>query len=132
MSRGVSRVRPSGGRERGAAAVEFALILPVLLILLLGIIDFGLYYYNDLQLTHVARDAARYLSVGNTSKASAAISGANLVSTVIDSESIVPATSGQPSKIVLHGTYTFLTPLPYFVGIGSTAGIKASVEMRRE
>jgi Flp pilus assembly protein TadG len=126
------------GRERGAAAVEFALVLPLLLVLLLGIIDFGLYFYNDLQLTHVARDAARYLSVGGTDsvdKANAAIDDAipNLISATIDSRSMVEAAlTGEPSTITLQGTYSFLTPLPQLVGIGSTLGINASVEMRRE
>lgn len=120
------------GRERGAAAVEFALVLPLLIVLLLGIIDFGLYYYNDLQLTHVARDAARYLSVNNIAGADAAISGATLVSTSIDSRGMSPATSGQPATVTLHATYSFLTPLPAIVGIGRTLGINASVVMRRE
>ena len=120
------------GRERGAAAVEFALVLPLLIVLLLGIIDFGLYYYNDLQLTHAARDAARYLSVNNLAGADAAISGATLVSTSIDARGMSPATSGQPATVTLHATYSFLTPLPLIVGIGRTLGINASVVMRRE
>ena len=81
MRRKARGVRAPSGRERGAAAVEFALVLPLLLVLLLGIIDFGLYFYNDLQLTHVARDAARYLSVGETGAATTAIGNAHLVST---------------------------------------------------
>jgi Flp pilus assembly protein TadG len=134
MSRGVTRggLKVLQGRERGAAAVEFALVLPLLIVLLLGIIDFGLYYYNDLQLTHAARDAARYLSVNNLAGADAAISGATLVSTSIDARGMSPATSGQPATVTLHATYSFLTPLPLIVGIGRTLGINATVVMRRE
>ena len=134
MSRDIARgrLRVLRGRERGAAAVEFALVLPLLIVLLLGIIDFGLYYYNDLQLTHAARDAARYLSVNNLAGADAAISGATLVSTSIDARGMSPATSGQPATVTLHATYSFLTPLPLIVGIGRTLGINASVVMRRE
>jgi Flp pilus assembly protein TadG len=120
------------GRERGAAAVEFALVLPLLVILLLGIIDFGLYYYNDLQLTHAARDAARYLSVNNVAAANTAISGATLVSTAITTRTLNPGTSGQPATVTLRAMYTFLTPLPLVVGIGRTLGINATVVMRRE
>ena len=120
------------GRERGAAAVEFALLLPVLVILLLGIIDFGLYYYNNLQLTHAARDAARYLSVNNQAGAAAAIADTNLVSTVINSEGLNPAVSGQPASVTLTATYSFVTPLPLVAGLGRTAQIDASVVMRRE
>jgi Flp pilus assembly protein TadG len=126
------RSRFLAGRERGAAAVEFALVLPLLVIMLLGIIDFGLYYYNDLQLTHAARDAARYLSVNNVAGAQAAIGGATLVSTVINSQGLTPATSGQPATVTLRATYSFLTPLPLVVGIGKTLGINATVVMRRE
>jgi len=134
MSRDIARgrLRVLRGRERGAAAVEFALVLPLLIVLLLGIIDFGLYYYNDLQLTHAARDAARYLSVNNLAGADAAISGATLVSTSIDARGMSPATSGQPATVTLHATYSFLTPLPLIVGIGRTLGINATVVMRRE
>ena len=57
------------GHERGAAALEFALVLPILLVILLGILDFGLYFYSDLRLTQGGRDAVRYLSVGRKSQA---------------------------------------------------------------
>lgn len=124
--------RARSGRERGAAAVEFALVLPLLLVLLLGIIDFGLYFYNDLQLTHVARDAARYLSVNDMSAANGAIDKANLVSTSITSRSVTPGVQGGESTIALQASYHFLTPLPRLVGLGSTLGIDASAVMRRE
>lgn len=52
--------QPKRRRERGQAMVEFALILPVLLALLCGIIDFGWLYYNQLTLTNAAREGARY------------------------------------------------------------------------
>lgn len=52
--------RPS---ERGAAAVEFAIILLPLLMLLLGIVEFGRVYSLQLRLQHAARDAARELAL---------------------------------------------------------------------
>jgi Flp pilus assembly protein TadG len=120
------------GSEHGAAAVEFALVLPILLVILLGILDFGLYYYNDLQLTHVARDAARYLSVNSVDDANAAIDDATLVSTTIDSRSLDPGSSGNEATVTLTATYTLLTPLPRLIGIGPTVDIDASAIMRRE
>ncbi|PLC12149.1 hypothetical protein AUQ48_07750 [Kocuria flava] len=51
--------------QRGAAAVEFALVVPVLLALLLGIIEFGRAYNVQISLTHAAREAARTMAVGN-------------------------------------------------------------------
>lgn len=47
-------------RERGASAVEFALILIPLLTIVLGTIDFGLAMANDLALSNGARQGARY------------------------------------------------------------------------
>jgi Flp pilus assembly protein TadG len=46
--------------------VEFALILPILLMLLGGIIDFGRLYYQQIVLSNAARDGARLVS-SNTS-----------------------------------------------------------------
>jgi Flp pilus assembly protein TadG len=46
-------------RERGAAAVEFALVLPILLTLTLGAIDFGWFFYIDQLVTNAAREGAR-------------------------------------------------------------------------
>jgi Flp pilus assembly protein TadG len=49
--------------ERGAALIEFALVLPLVLLLLFGMIDFGkaFNYWNDE--THLANEAARYAVV---------------------------------------------------------------------
>jgi Flp pilus assembly protein TadG len=51
------------GREAGVALVEFALVLPLLLILLLGMLDFGkaFNYWNDT--THLANEGARWAVV---------------------------------------------------------------------
>lgn len=46
--------------EKGQALVEFALVLPLLLTLLCGIIDFGWLYYNQITLNNAAREGARY------------------------------------------------------------------------
>jgi len=47
-------------KESGQAIVEFALVLPILLALLCGIIDFGWLYYNQITLNNAAREGARY------------------------------------------------------------------------
>lgn len=47
-------------REDGAAAVEFALILPVLLVVVFGIISFGIIFAQELSLGNGARQGARY------------------------------------------------------------------------
>jgi Flp pilus assembly pilin Flp len=50
--------------EEGAAAVEFALLLPLLVLLLFGMIEFGLAFNSRIQATNAAREAARRAVVG--------------------------------------------------------------------
>lgn len=52
------RLRASS--DRGASVVEFALVLPVLIMLLLGMISAGAAYNQKLDLAHAAREGARY------------------------------------------------------------------------
>ena len=53
-------------RERGAAMVEFALIVPLLLLLVLGLIEFGYRYERSARLNNAAFIAARSLAVHKT------------------------------------------------------------------
>ncbi len=50
-------------RKRGAVAVEFALTLPLLLILLFGIVEFGVMMYDQAVITNAAREGARWGAV---------------------------------------------------------------------
>jgi hypothetical protein len=54
----------SSGREDGAAAVEFALLLPLLVLLLFGFIQFGIAFNTRIQATNAAREAARMAVIG--------------------------------------------------------------------
>ena len=45
--------------DRGAAAIEFALVLPVLLVLVFGMIDFSLLLYDKAVITNASREGAR-------------------------------------------------------------------------
>lgn len=49
--------------EEGAALVEFALVLPVLLVLLLGMLDFGKAFNYWIDQTHLANEGARWAAV---------------------------------------------------------------------
>lgn len=51
--------------ERGQGTVELAISLAVLLIILIGIIDFGRIFHANLALNHAGREAARVMSVGS-------------------------------------------------------------------
>jgi Flp pilus assembly pilin Flp len=50
--------------EEGAAAVEFAFLLPLLVLLLFGIIQFGIALNTRIQATNAAREAARAAVIG--------------------------------------------------------------------
>ena len=52
-------------RDRGAAAVEFALVFPLLLIMLFAIIDFGWVLNQQMSVTAAAREGARYYAIHN-------------------------------------------------------------------
>jgi hypothetical protein len=58
--------RPRGGRggERGAAAVEMALVLPLLMLLIGGVIDFGFMFNAQIAATHAAREGVRVEAIG--------------------------------------------------------------------
>jgi Flp pilus assembly pilin Flp len=55
--------------EKGASSIEFALVLPVLVMLMIGILQFGSAYGNYLAITHAAREGARLAAVNQFSEA---------------------------------------------------------------
>ena len=57
------RNRKKGKRESGQAIVEFALVLPMFLLLVMGILDFGWLFYNYIAFENSARNAARIACV---------------------------------------------------------------------
>jgi Flp pilus assembly protein TadG len=56
-------------REDGATMVEFALLLMVLLLIILGIIQFGLMFYTKYVITGASREGARYGAIYRTDAA---------------------------------------------------------------
>lgn len=86
--------------ERGAAAVEFALVALVFFTLLFGIIQFGIWFWSWQQGAHAAREASRIAAVnpcvaGNiTTAAQDALDGAP-----IDGVATVSVTKPSPVKV---------------------------------
>jgi Flp pilus assembly protein TadG len=87
--------------------VEFALVVPILIFLLFGIIDYGLYFTNSLAVRAGASDAARQIIVGNFSTTcsgafAATGPGSALVSKV---ENCVSPVAGTVDAKVTYGTW---------------------------
>lgn len=57
----MSRVRAE--RRRGQALVEFALVIPIFLLVIFGLVDLGRAVFVNNSLAEAARDGARYASV---------------------------------------------------------------------
>ena len=63
-------------RDRGATAVEFALVAPLLLLLVFGIIDYGLWFSDSLSTRQGVREAARQGVVANFGETTCELTGA--------------------------------------------------------
>lgn len=59
--------RTSSGSDRGAVAVEFALVLPLLLLLLLLMVDLGRLMFVQISLNSAAKESVRALALGKLS-----------------------------------------------------------------
>lgn len=58
------------GRDKGAAAVEFALVMPIFFLLLMGIINYGFWFSDSLQMRQGVRESARQAVVQHAYTAS--------------------------------------------------------------
>jgi len=95
--------------RRGSSVVEFAMVLPLLLILVSGIIEFGLILYDKVVITNASREGARYgIVVQSPSVTAAQITGVvnNYCSTYL-----VSATNNSPVTTVTNAGGAFQTLL---------------------
>ena len=85
-------------RERGAQLIEFALILPILMSLLLGIVTGGIAFSHNLSIDNAARETARY---GATLPVNGNMGAyLNQVADVAISTSTGTLEDGQPGRVV--------------------------------
>jgi Flp pilus assembly protein TadG len=118
-------------REAGAAAVEFGLILPLLLILLLGIMDYGYLFFVQLSVTNAAREGARAgITQGDTSLAQTKAQTAtqNYLTSIGITPGAVTATLSCPTL-----TVTINKPFTALIGfVPVPSNVHASAAMRWE
>jgi len=112
----------------GQALVEFTMVLPLLLMLFFGIIEFGIYFYTRISLRHVVRESARYAVTGNVLTDSAGkpmsraqsveymiLHGAPAVQLSPANITMTPADGGGPGQVVrIDVTYAYSARLPPF------------------
>jgi Flp pilus assembly protein TadG len=126
--------RSKAPRQAGVAALELGLLLPLLVAILLGIIDYGWVYFTKLTLTNAAREGAR---VGVTRDADSAqeaartatlayLTAARVTGAVV--EATVPS-EAEPS-VRVRVTVNPFAPLVGFVPTPSS--LSASSTMRWE
>ena len=103
--------------NRGVAAVEFAIISPVFLMFVMGIIDFGRAYFIKSSMQYVVEQAARHAMVNPgilvsdlNAYADGQAAGITLVGATFNS---AIDDSGAINFVTISGTYTFnfFTPL---------------------
>jgi Flp pilus assembly protein TadG len=101
--------------ERGAAVVEFAIVLPLLVLLVFGIVQFSIAYNRQQGLHAAAREGARVAALPQTTssevvdRVKSALSGV-LNSSAIDSATItITPSSSQPCNGVAAGTHVSVT-----------------------
>ena len=68
MSNFCARAWGARHEERGSSAVEFALVVPVLLLIAFGLIQYGLYFWAMQGGSDLARSAARLSAVGDPAR----------------------------------------------------------------
>jgi Flp pilus assembly protein TadG len=96
----------SKAAERGAVAVEFALLAPILVMLLLGIMEFARAYNVQVTLTNAAREGVRNMAINNveTNARTAAKNAAASVNPKLKDTDIsfafqeIPATTPAPTS----------------------------------
>lgn len=70
------------GNEDGTAAIEFALVLPVFLVVLLGILTYGIYFAAAHSTAQLAADAARASVAGLTDTERSSLARQNVITNV--------------------------------------------------
>jgi len=121
--------------ERGASAVEFAFIVPLLIVLVLGIAEFGHAFQVQGTLSAAAREGVRTMALQNdpaAARAAVRTAAASLDPAVTDAQITLtpgacPELNGGNASVRLTIRY----PMPYLTGFfGSTVDLTGTGVMR--
>ena len=130
-------------REEGAAAVEFALVLPILILILFGIIEFGFALHNKEVITNASREGARAGIVMNSPRPlEDDIKG--VVNTYLtnfgwdSSKAVINIPTGpcaafsDPLRVELNYPFSFLVLPSFITGFSKDITLSATTEMKCE
>lgn len=104
--------------DRGTAAVELALVMPLLLVLLLGTIGFGRAFHTKLELSNAAQEGARTLvfrAGATTADAVAATIAAATLSPALTAADVTTAAACSPGATVSVAARRHVT-FDYYLG----------------
>ena len=128
--------------ENGQAVVELAITLPILLMILCGIIDFGWFFANQNVINHCSREGARY-AVVNTIDNNSADDVADFIrslapSYLSDSLDII-VTYSNPAEprlgdvtVEVNGAFSVLTPIAGVITKDQVVSLNSSCVMKVE
>jgi len=122
--------------SKGQAVVEFAMILPILMLMLLGVVEFGRFYNASLMVNNASREGARSASFGGTTLE--VEQRVDSVATSLDTSRITvtisPAGTKSRGDMVTVTVNYDIDPLTPMIGIitGGTLHLKAETVMRVE
>ncbi len=122
------------GRQRGSAVVEFALVLPLVLIVVLGLVQVGLVVRDRLLVESAARAGARAAALQDDPAAIAAAAvaaGAGLDAGLVQVETLRDGSRGDPVTVRITYDDPFRVPLVGWL-VGSGVTMTASAVERQE
>ena len=121
-----------GSKDEGQAAVELALVLPLVALVLLALVQAGLVIRDQILVVHAAREAAREAAVDAAPDTAARAAGA---SSTLDSSRLFVDTDGRGqagSRVRVHVRYRAPTDVPLVGAALPDVTLEASATMRVE
>ena len=111
-------------RERGAAAIEFALLFPLLMLIVFGTIDFGRALNEQITLTQAAREGVRLDALGAPDVVAQTQAAATGLSPVDVTVTACPPGAAPTDNAVVNVSYqfNFVTPIGAIAGLLGGSG----------